>query len=43
MDKISRLSLEEDLLADHPIIETTTNYYLVSYKIVKKTREIIVS
>ena len=43
MDKISRLSLEEDLPSDNPIIETTTSYYLIADKIVERTRMIIVS
>ena len=43
LDKISRLSLREDLVADNPIVETVTSYYLISDKIVKKTKEIVVS
>ena len=42
-DKISRLSLEEDLPSDNPIVETITSYYLILDKIVRKTREVIVS
>ena len=43
VDKISRLSLEEDLPSDNPIIKTTTSYYLIADKIVERTRKIIVS
>ena len=42
-DKISHVSLEEDLPSDNPIVETTTSYYLISDKIVRNTREVIVS
>ena len=41
LDKLSRLSLEEDLLADNPIIEIVVNYYLISNKIVIKYKEVI--
>ena len=41
LDKISRLSLEEDLPADKPIVEITVHYYLISNKIVRKYKEVI--
>ena len=43
LDKISQLSLKEDLYADKPIVEIITLYYLVSNKIVRKQKEVIVS
>ena len=43
MDKLSRLSLKEDLTTDNPIFEEITSYYLIADKIVKKTRKIVVS
>ena len=43
LDKISHLSLKEDLYADKPIIETIVHYYLISNKIVGKYQEVIVS
>ena len=43
MDKISRLSLKEDLLADKPIVEIVAHYYLISNKIVIKYKEVIIS
>ena len=43
MDKISWLSLEEVLSADKPIVEITVLYYLISNKIVRRYKEIIVS
>ena len=43
LDKISRLSLREDLPVAKPALETTTRYYLISDKIVKDKKEIIVS
>ena len=43
LDKISKLSLKEDLPTDNPIVETITYYSLSSNKIGKKTREIVVS
>ena len=43
LDKISQLSLREDLSADKPIVEIITRYYLVSNTIVRKQKEVIVS
>ena len=43
LDKISRLSLKEDLSADKPIVEIIVRYYLISNKIVRKYKEIIAS
>ena len=43
LDKISRLSLKEDLPADKPIVEITLRYYLISNKIVRKYKEVILS
>ena len=43
LDKISRLSLKEDLSVDNPIVDTITIYYLISDKIFKKKRDIVVS
>ena len=43
LDKISQLSLKEDGTVDSRIIEIITRYYLVSGKIVRKQKEVIVS
>ena len=43
MDKISQLSLKEDLPADNPIVEETKVYYLISDNIVTVTRYIVTS
>ena len=43
LDKISRLSLREDLTVDNPIVETISRYYLISNKIVRRYQEVIVS
>ena len=44
LDKLSKLSLTEDLIIDSPIVEIQTTYYLSNDKIVhRKTRQIIVS
>ena len=43
MDKTSRLSLKEDLSADKPIVEIVVFYYLISNKIIRKYKEVIVS
>ena len=42
LDKISRLRLEEDLPADKPIVEIIVQYYLISNKIVRDYKEVIV-
>ena len=43
LDKVSRLSLREDLPADQPIIETITRHYFISDKVIRGKKEIIVS
>ena len=43
LDKISRLSLKEDLPPDKPIVERSIHYYLISNKIVRTYKEVIVS
>ena len=43
LKKISQLSLKEDLFTDKPIVEITTHYYLISDKIVRKQKKIIIS
>ena len=43
LDKISRLSLKEDLSADRPILDEVRHYYLVLNKIVVITTHIATS
>ena len=43
LDKISRLSLKEDLSEDKTTVEIVTCYYLVLNKIVRKQEKVIVS
>ena len=43
LDKLSKLSLKEDLTTDHSIVAAQTTYYLIGNKIVTKTRSIILN
>ena len=43
LDKISRLSLKEDLTTDEPLVEIIVHYYLISNKIFSKSQEVILS